>query len=353
MKYIHFLSCILIIIQSCTQAVNDADSERTSLEFRAADISFLPEVRKSGAVTFNGQGKPQDMLQILQEEGMNVARLRVWNAPAGEHSTLAEVTELATELRSKGIKVWITMHYSDDWADPGKQRKPAGWANLKFDELRISVYEFTRKVMLEVKPDYIQIGNEINNGLLWPDGHINNADKMKALLQEGIRAVREVNSNTKLMMQYAGHHDAASFFEKLSDLDFDLIGISYYPFWHGKNLDSLSNNMALLHDRFKKKIVIAETAYPFTLQWNDQTNNVIGEKWQIHPDYAATPSGQFNFLLKLREIILKTPGCAGFCYWAPEWISLYGKEAKNGSAWENQALWGFDNKALPGIKIFN
>jgi arabinogalactan endo-1,4-beta-galactosidase len=347
------LLCTLLLVQSCSRTGNEQPPERTALEFRSADISFLPEIRKSGAVIFNSEGKPQDMLTIMQDEGLNVARLRIWNEPTGVHSTLKEVSDLAVEMRVKGIKVWITLHYSDWWADPGKQNKPAAWQNLKFDELKERVYQFTRQVMLEVRPDYIQIGNEINNGFLWPDGHINNPDKMKALLHEGIRAVRETNVNTKVMLHYAGHHGAKTFFEMCKEMDFDLIGVSYYPFWHGTSLDSLKNNLALLHETFRKKIVIAETAYPFTLQWNDKTNNVIGEKWQIHPEYPPTPQGQLDFLLKIKDIARNTPGGAGFCYWAPEWISMYGKESKSGSSWENQALWGFDNKELPGMKVFN
>ena len=351
-RFIILLS-ILILFQSCSPTGQEIEPVRTDLEFRAADISFLPEIRKSGAVTYNSEGKPQDMLTILKNEGLNVARLRIWNEPTGVHSTLKEVSDLAVEMRVKGIKVWITLHYSDWWADPGKQNKPAAWQNLKFDELKERVFQFTRQVMLEVQPDYIQIGNEINNGFIWPDGHINNPDKMKALLHEGIRAVRETNENTKVMLHYAGHHGAKTFFETCKEMDFDLIGVSYYPFWHGTSLDSLKNNLNLLYETFNKDIVIAETAYPFTLQWNDQTNNVIGEKWQIHPDYPATPKGQYDFLLKIKEMILECPGGAGFSYWAPEWIAAYGSEAKNGSSWENQALWGFDNKALPAMKIFN
>ncbi len=344
---------LLMWIMACSDPVTEPEVVRTPLEFRAADLSFLPEVRKSGAVIFNRDGVPQDMLTQVKNEGLNVARLRVWNAPAGPHSTLSEVVQLAKEMREKDIKVWITLHYSDWWADPGKQTKPSKWRNLPLAALKDSVYQFTKKVMLATQADYIQIGNEINQGLLWPEGHITKPMQMKELLKEGIRAVRETDPTTKIMLHFAGHENANEFFTPLTDLDFDLIGISYYPFWHGKDINLLQKNLAKLYETQKKRIVIAETAYPFTLLWNDQTTNVIGENAQIHPDYPATPKGQLDFLLKVKEIILASPGGAGFCYWAPDWISLYGNDAKNGSSWENQSLWGFDNKATQAIKIFN
>jgi len=344
---------VFVALLSCSKPKEEAAPVVSVLEINGADISFLPELRKSGIVTRNADGKIEDMLVTLKKEGMNVARIRIWNKPSNNHSSLNEVAAFAKEIKSMGMKVWITVHYSDWWADPGKQTKPKAWANLPFSLLKDSLYQFTAKIMKEVNPEYIQIGNEINNGILWPDGSMSKLAQMKELLAQGIKAVRDNNKATKIMMHYAGHDQAMPFFEKIKDLDYDQIGLSYYPFWHGKNMDSLKLNIKLLGDKFGKDIVIAETAYPFTFEWNDKTNNVIGLANQIHPEFPPTVQGQKDFLFKVKEIIIKSPKGIGFCYWAPEWVAFKGKDATDGSSWENQALWGFDNKALPGIKVFN
>jgi arabinogalactan endo-1,4-beta-galactosidase len=344
---------IIILLVACSEPKEDINSVSDNLEIRGADISFLPELRKSGITTRNTAGNIEDMLTTLKIEGMNVVRLRIWNNPSNEHSSMAEVNTFAKEIKSAGMKVWITVHYSDWWADPGKQNKPNAWKNLPFQVLKDSVYQFTAKIIKDINPEYIQIGNEINNGLLWPDGNISNLAQMKELLAIGVKAVRDQNPATKIMMHYAGHEEAFDFFNKIKDLDYDLMGLSYYPFWHGKNMDSLSTNLKILGDTFGKNIVIAETAYPFTFGFNDNTNNVIGLQEQIHPDFPPTVQGQRDFLFKVRDIIADAPIGIGFCYWAPEWVSFKGKTATNGSSWENQALWGFDNKALAGIKVFN
>jgi len=344
---------IIILLASCSEPKEDTQTISDNLEIRGADISFLPELRKSGITTRNSAGNIEDMLTTLKSEGMNVVRLRIWNNPSNEHSALAEVAAFSKEIKAAGMKVWITVHYSDWWADPGKQYKPNAWKNIPFAVLKDSVYQFTAKIIKDINPEYIQIGNEINNGILWPDGNISNLAKMKELLAAGVKAVRDQNPSTKIMMHYAGHQEAFGFFDKIKDLDYDLMGLSYYPFWHGKNMDSLVFNLKILGDTFGKSIVIAETAYPFTFGFNDNTNNVIGIAEQIHPDFPPTVQGQKDFLFKVRDIISEAPKGIGFCYWAPEWVSFKGKTATDGSSWENQALWGFDNKALAGIKVFN
>lgn len=345
--------CFIIIFISCTKPKVDAPTYNDGLTFKGGDISFIPEIRKSGIKARNRAGEIEDMVTTLKNQGMTVARLRVWNAPANEHSSLPEVAEFSKELKKEGIKVYITVHYSDWWADPGKQNKPKAWSNIPFAALKDSVYNFTLKIMQQVNPEYIQIGNEINNGMLWPDGHYNRLPQLKELLAAGIKAVRDHNKETRIMMHYAGHDKSLPFYQSIRELDYDLIGLSYYPFWHGKSMDSLSSNIRVLADTFGKDIVIAETAYPFTFDYSDKTNNVIGLPQQIHPDYPPTGDGQKLFLEKVRKIVADSPRGIGFCYWAPEWVAFKGPESSEGSSWENQALWGFDYKALPSIGIFN
>ena len=141
---------IIILLVACSEPKEDINSVSDNLEIRGADISFLPELRKSGITTRNTAGNIEDMLTTLKTEGMNVVRLRIWNNPSNEHSSMAEVTTFSKEIKSAGMKVWITVHYSDWWADPGKQNKPNAWKNLPFQVLKDSVYQFTAKIIKDI-----------------------------------------------------------------------------------------------------------------------------------------------------------------------------------------------------------
>lgn len=317
-----------------------------------ADLSLLPEVRQSGLVIKNLDNEPEDMLLTLKNAGVNTVRLRLWKNPASPVSGFASVKNLSQEIKNMGMKVYVTVHYSDSWADPGKQTKPAQWAQIGYNQLKDSVYQYTRRIALEISPDYISIGNEINHGLLWPEGNISNLNQMKELLAEGIRAVRENSPSTKIILHYAGHEGGNLFFSNLSTLDYDIIALSYYPFWHGKLLSSLKNNLINISGLQSKPVLIAETSYPFTFEWNDWTNNIIGDNSQILPQFPASPEGQHDYLTEILHIMSEIPKGLGYCYWGGEWISYNGPTATSGSTWENQALWDFNNRALPAIGVF-
>jgi arabinogalactan endo-1,4-beta-galactosidase len=350
MKSIIFYFLFLLLF-SCEKE-NSSPVNENSLEIKGADMSLLPEIRKSGLTFFNENDKPEDMLLTLKKAGVNVIRLRIWNNPSVTTSDFASVKTLADEIKSNGMKVMLTVHYSDTWADPGKQTKPEKWKSLAFEQLRDSVYQYTKKIMTNINPEYIQIGNEINGGLLWPDGKISNLSQMKQLLQKAVIAVREINKNTRIIIHFAGYKNSDWFYSQLTDLDYDIIGLSYYPIWHGKNLDTLKNTMVRLSDDFGKKIFIAETSYPFTLSWNDATTNIIGSDDQILTEYSATPQGQKNYLQKIKEIVSGIPKGIGFCYWGSEWVSYKGKNSTSGSSYENQALWDFTNSSLPAVEVY-
>lgn len=353
MKSLRFNSLLFVIVVFVSCSKEPVVSQPPAqLPIRGVDASFIPEIKLSGVVTKNSNGEAEDMLTTLMNAGVNTIRLRIWKNPADGHSGFDEVASFSKEIKAKGLKVWLTVHYSDWWADPGKQTKPAEWQNVSFAQLKDSVYAYTKKITKEINPDYIQIGNEINNGMLWPDGSFTNISQLTQLLEQGIKAVRENSITSKIMIHYAGHQDAVSFFNQFPALDYDIIGLSYYPNWHGKDLDSLQNDLNLVGNTFNKEVVIAETSYPFTFEWNDNTGNVIGTAQQILPAYPATPQGQLDFLNKIRSIVSKTKHGIGFCYWGAEWIAFKGKNATDGSSWENQALWDFDNKALPAMQVF-
>ncbi len=294
-KKIAFFS-IACLIFSCSDEVDCCDQPNPDpLEVRAVDASFLPEVRTSGVVMLNAAGQTEDMLTTLQKAGVNTIRIRLWNNPASPTSGFAQVKALAAEVKSKGMKVWLCVHYSDTWADPGHQTKPAAWTGIGFEALQDSVYQFTKKAAAEILPEYIQIGNEINGGLLWPEGRAFQPGTDEDLVDErhsgGQRPFSE-HPNYDSLCRAPGSHVV---FQPNRRMDYDIIALSYYPFWHGKNFFQLEQNMTQLANTFSKKVLIAETAYPFTLNWNDQTNNVIGLADQIHPEYPASAEGQKNF----------------------------------------------------------
>lgn len=356
---------IVILLSVLLQTACSSDSEKsdggtvtppvvTSDFIKAADISFLPEIEAAGVV-FTNNGKIEDMLTTLKSAGCNTIRIRLWKDPANGHSGLTEVKALAQRVKQAGLKVWLTVHYSDDWADPAVQTTPAAWKNLSFTDLKAAVASYTTTILTEINPDIIQIGNEINSGLLWPQGHlINKEAQCIDLLKTASATIRSKAPNTKIMIHYAGVSatDTNWFFTKVKSVDYDYIGLSYYPIWHGKDLATIKTTIDALGKNFSKKVVIAETAYPFTLGFNDWTNNIVGLDSQLVSGYPATAEGQKNFVLAIKDLVKSSTYGQGFAYWGGEWVSFKGNQATNGSTFENQAFYDFSNKALPVLQAF-
>ncbi|TAF69930.1 MAG: arabinogalactan endo-1,4-beta-galactosidase, partial [Flavobacterium sp.] len=218
-----------------------------------------------------------------------------------------------------------------------------------------AVASYTTTILTEINPDIIQIGNEINSGLLWPQGHlINQEAQCIDLLKTASATIRSKAPNTKIMMHYAGvlTTDTNWFFTKVKSVDYDYIGLSYYPIWHGKDLATIKTTIDALGKNFSKKVLIAETAYPFTLGFNDWTNNIVGLDSQLVSGYPATAEGQKNFVLAIKDLVKSSTYGQGFAYWGGEWVSFKGNQATNGSTFENQAFYDFSNKALPVLQAF-
>ena len=347
---------LMLFLFSCNRSENSPqktpENNSKILEIKGAELSFLPEIRASNEVFYNQKNVAEDMLTTLKNAGVNTIRLRLWVNPSTSNSSFESVKNLAQEIKNNGLKVLLSVHYSDTWADPAHQLKPKLWENDDFETLKSDVYNYTKKIVQEINPDYIQIGNEINNGFLFPEGNINQFSQFKALLESSISAVRNTNSSTKIIIHFAGFVGAENFYSKISDVDFDIIGISYYPMFHGKNLSILQDNLTQISEQFNKPICIVETSYPFTFGFNDATTNIIGDNSQIISDFAATPDGQKAYLLKIKQIISDVPKGIGFCYWGDEWTAFKGKNSTNGSSYENQAFWDFNNKALPVLDVY-
>ena len=357
MMSIQLLVLLLLSVVSCNKESDNPDPDKPNPEksfVSAVDISRYPEISEYNPVFYDLNNQEKDFLDVLKENGVNTIRLKLWVDPADGHAGFDEVKLFSQTLKNKGFKTWLTVHYSDTWADPGKQITPARWQNLGFDALKDSMSAYTQKVVENMHPDFIQIGNEINNGFLHPLGNINNFTQFKALLDAGIQAVRNADSKTKIMIHYAGFDGANLFYNKLNNLDFDIIALSYYPWWHGKSFSTLELSLKQLSESYERDIIIAETAYPFTLEWNDMTGNIVGQENQlVLPDYPATVQGQQDFIHEIRTLSWeKVERGIGFCYWGGEQIAWKGPEGTDASPWENLALFDFSNKALPVLNEF-
>ena len=350
------LLILIMLFSSCKEeGVENAYQQRLKPDFiSAVDISNYSEIANSKPTFYNLEGNPQDFLSILKENGINTIRLRLWVDSLGKQSRFNAVKELSKVLTNKGFKIWLTLHYSDTWADPGLQQTPPQWQGLDLESLGDSIYNYTTRVVHELRPNYIQIGNEINSGILHPYGIISPSNNnFIHLLQKGCSAVRNNSQECKIIVHFAGLENADVFYSQLNILDYDMIGLSYYPIWHGKSLHTLENTLENLSASHAKQIVIAETAYPFTLEWNDWTNNIVGLDDQlILPDYPATVEGQSDFIKEIKRITYESDKGIGFCYWGAELIAWKGEQGTDASPWENQALFDFSNKALPVLKQF-
>jgi arabinogalactan endo-1,4-beta-galactosidase len=346
-----FISCL-----SCSDDAQQIPVEEPIIEdlfIRGADMSFLPQAESIGTI-YKRNNIGEDALLTLKNSGVNTIRIRIWHTPSNGNSGLQEVKTLAQRVKNHGMKVWLTVHYSDSWADPGQQVKPAAWENLTFQQLKTVFTAYNNQILNEINPDIFQIGNEINPGFLLPEGSLTtNESQFLSLLATASATIRAHNPTTKIMIHFAGINASDWFFNKVSAIDYDLIGLSYYPIWHGNNLNLLTSAIETLGNTHQKEVVIAETAYAFTFGWNDWTNNIIGSQNQLLSQFDGSPSGQKEYLLHLKSLLTNSTFGKGFCYWGTEWVSFMGDEAQNGSSWENQALWDFDNNALPALEAFN
>jgi arabinogalactan endo-1,4-beta-galactosidase len=339
---------------------------RAALSIMGADVSSLKKSEDKGGVYTYEDGTPGDALQILKDHGLNAIRLRVWVDPADGYHDQAELLVMARRAKELGIQVLVDFHYSDTWADPGKQYKPAAWEKLDFEGLKKALYDHTFEVCSSLAaqgtpPYMVQLGNEINAGMLWPDGHSDRWDNLAALLKEGYRAVKDCSPSTLVMLHLAegGKNEQARWwFDNAVQrgVPFDLIGVSYYAYWHG-NLAELQNNLNDITLRYGKDVIVVETAHAFTRENNDHEPNIITN--QILRGYPFSQEGQEKMLADVMAIVRAVPDGRGLgvFYWDATWTAVEGNgwspaNPKSGNAWENQALFGYQNQALPAMRLF-
>ena len=263
-----------VTIDDKYRLTKEAAKSRTVDKMIGADISFLPQLEETG-IRFSDKGVPKDAIQILKDHGFNYVRLRIFNDPARDSGyspgkgfcNLAYTLSMAKRIKSAGLKLLLDFHYSDDWADPGKQYKPAAWRNLSFAQLKNELYNFTKNVMDSLKaqgtvPDMVQVGNEINHGIVWPEGSVANIDNTAQLINAGIAAVKTIDPTVAIMLHVAlgGQNDESVFFINnmlARGVHFDVIGESYYPKWHG-TLEDLDYNLNDLARRYNKDVIVVE-----------------------------------------------------------------------------------------------
>jgi arabinogalactan endo-1,4-beta-galactosidase len=276
---------------------------------------------------------------------------------------LKDVTETVTRAKGAGMGINLDFHYSDNWADPQKQEPPAAWSNLTFTVLLDSVYNYTYKVITHFKnlglmPEMVQIGNEINPGILFPHGKVATAgwENLGKILNSGIKAVRDASAGSQIKPEIVLHaaqpENVEWWFTNIIQngkvTDFDIVGLSYYSKWSSVPLKSISGYVLRFSELYNRKVMVVETAYPWTPDGADSYNNLFGPG-DDETGYPLTKEGQLQYLRELVKQVAAGRG-DGVQYWEPAWISTpMHDQWGQGSPWENNALFDFEGKTVPGI----
>ncbi|MCM2443967.1 glycoside hydrolase family 53 protein [Rahnella sp. CG8] len=360
---------------------------------KGADISTLIDVEKHGGKFFDQNHKQTDAMVILRQNGFNYVRLRLWVDPkdaqghpyGGGNNVLATTLELAKRAKAQGFKILLDFHYSDFWTDPGKQFKPKSWEKMDYPQLKTAIHDYSREVIARFRaqgtvPDMVQVGNEMNGGILWPEGKSWGAgggefDRLAGLLNAaiaGVRADEKNPSDIKIMLHLAEGTKNDTFrwwFDEINQrkVPYDVIGLSFYTYWNGP-VSALQTNMDDISKRYNKDVIVVEVAYGYTTKNCDAAENSFTEKEAKDGGYPGTVQGQADFLSDMIKSLVAVPDHRGkgLFYWEPTWIAVDGAgwatpagmtyindHWKEGNARENQALFSCDGQVLPSIKVFN
>jgi len=332
---------------------------------RGADVSSLQRTLDLGGRYYDAAGTQGDALDILKGAGVNYVRLRVWNSPASGYNNKAKVLQSAKSAKAKGLGLLVDLHYSDTWADPNQQNKPGAWSGHAIGQLETDVYNYTFDICNSLKaqgttPDSMQIGNEINVGMLWNDGKVVSSDftNLARLLKAGYNAVKACNASTQVFVHIsnAGYLNGMRWFYdgiKNKGVSWDVTALSYYCYWHGTP-SAMQSVVADAKSRYGKPVVIVETAYPFTQGNADsQPNNVSGA--EPCSGYPATWRGQADEFNAVQNAA-RAGGASGVFYWEPTWYAIAGNgwDPANiwgtGDSWDNQAAFDWGGKLNPYIR---
>ncbi|MFK2820044.1 glycosyl hydrolase 53 family protein [Flavobacteriaceae sp. LMIT009] len=374
-----FKYAILIIVSfsiSCNSDVNnngtDSEAEEPLNLYLGADLSYVNEMLDCGG-EFRENGTIKDPYQIFADAGTNIVRVRLWHNPTWtSYSNLDDVKKTIRRSKEEGMKVLLDFHYSDDWADPGDQIIPEAWKSITdLQVLGDSLYIYTFNTLNELNkigltPEMVQIGNEINSEILL-GSHVDelnepiNWERNVFLLNKGIQAVDNFNNvfskEVETMIHIAQPEFTFPWFDEAFRnglIDFDWIGISYYPKWSSTSMNNLPQSIAQLKDKYSKRVMVVETAYPYSLVASDAANNILMQDALI-PNYPATKEGQLNYMLDLTKKTIEGGG-EGVIYWEPAWISTNcSTRWGTGSHWENATFFDAENnnEALPAFNFYN
>lgn len=361
------------------------------------DPSSLKETREAGARYFVDHKEVEPIAYMHDELGVCLMRLRLWMDPYDEKGRpygggtcdLPTFIELAKEGVAKGYKIYLDFHFSDFWCDPGKQYLPKAWAKLSYEELLVALPNYVRETLTEIGkagiPLYaVQIGNEITGGMLWPIGKLyeespgeprKGYERLCPLLREAGKTVRELCPRAKILLHLERSYDQEvyrEFFDHMvsEGVPFDLIGLSYYPYWH-HSFDELFANIDMLRLRYGRPCWIVETSYGFTedavkfLDGVDWAPLVSKENDTVSEPFPLTQQGQADFVRTL-IVLSKTHGVEAICYWEPFWLPLpsltwatiegetYVNETEKPThnEWANQCLFDYEGNATLALSYY-
>lgn len=365
--------------------------------YRGMDASAVLALENSGVKYYNFDGEKQDVFMTLAQAGVNYIRLRVWNDPydengngyGGGNNDVATAIALGQRATKYGMKVCIDFHYSDFWADPKKQFVPKAWEGMDIEEKSDALYNFTLESLTQlldagVNVGMVQIGNEINNGM---SGETDVANVRK-LLTAGSKAVREAAANSGKEILVAVHYTNIDDMKKLDtlltglqvkEIDYDIVGLSFYPYWHG-TIEDLKNAIIHIRDTYGKKVYVAENAYCYTAEDGDGSANSVEGTDDLAEGYSASVQGQAN---EVRDVCAAASeaGAEGVFYWEGTWIPVGPADADNsdlwekygsgwassyasgydpkdagqyygGCSWDNQAMFDFTGHPLASLNVF-
>ena len=365
--------------------------------YRGMDVSAVLALENSGVKYYNFDGEEQDVFMTLAQAGVNYIRLRVWNDPydengngyGGGNNDVATAITLGQRATQYGMKVCIDFHYSDFWADPKKQFVPKAWEGMDIEEKSDALYNFTLENLTQildagVDVGMVQVGNEINNGMCGET----DASNVRKLLASGSKAVRDAATASGKDILVAVHYTNIDDMKKLDtlltglqvkEIDYDIVGLSFYPYWHG-TMDDLKNAITHIRDTYGKKVYVAENAYCYTSEDGDGSANSIKGTDDLAEGYSASVQGQAN---EVRDVCAAASeaGAEGIFYWEGTWIPVGPADADNsaiwekygsgwassyaggydpkdagqyygGSSWDNQAMFDFTGHPLASLNIF-
>ena len=360
------------------------------------DASSVLSEEASGVKFYDFDGNEQDVFKTLAENGVNYIRVRIWNDPfdengngyGGGNCTIDTALEIGKRATKYGMKLLVNFHYSDFWADPGKQMVPKAWVGMTVGEKEEAVYQYTKESLQKLKDagvavGMVQVGNETNGHVCGENTWVN----MCKIFSAGSRAVREVLPEALIALHFANPETAGRYKEYAYTLneqgvDYDVFASSYYPFWHG-TLENLQSVLTHVNQTYGKKVLVVETSYAYTPEDSDFSGNTISAESAVDKPYPYTVQGQANSVRDVIDTVANTPGGMGVVYWEGTWITVGGNSwAENSAKWEkygsgwassyasvydpkdagqyyggsavdNQAMFGADGRPLESLRIFN